>query len=276
MVHLKKLLKSSKSSFREILRNPGLPDARRRKLKASLLLGLCLPILWTGCNKAESKSGPPSVAAIRLIMPDGKSIDPSSADVRIYPKKEFDAVLHAATDQADKTRQTLIDAVSREREDIELRLRFSKMEKEQKIRAKDTVEKMLTQTGDASYADEFRKEMHIFDSELDAIEKAIHQDQSSLNVIVRKESRAQAVSLWDLVVPAVLNELPKTHLPFQEDAGEKRKALLSRAEDYVIVTNANSKSAAKIRFYWTSAQVTEGQKPNAVPLEKYNLIADGK
>jgi hypothetical protein len=208
-------------------------------------------------------------------MPGGKSIEWSSADVRIYNKKAFDAILLDVKNKAEETERSILDVVLQERDRLENELHFHQMDKEQTQRAKETAERMLTQYPSA-YADEFRKNMLSFSEKLKAIETTIEQDQKALDDIANKEAEARRIASRELLVRTVLGALPKPVEEVKGDAHGKFQVHLKSEDDYVVVTNASSEAPGDFEFYRTTIRRLNGETPGTILLSLYDWNTEAK
>jgi len=248
--------------------------ASHPKKKQILLLLLSSSALLVGCDKPEVHNVP-LLGQVHRITPGGKSTEVSDADVRVYDKKTFDAVLLDVKSQAEEVKRNTLDVVLKERERLKEEMRFCQMDKEQTERAKESRCKELSRNLDA-YADELRKDLYSFKKEIDAINTTIEQDQKALEEIAKKERDAGQMLSRELLVGSLLNALPKPVQTIRSDAHGKFQALVKNADDYVVVSNASCEEAGDIEFYQTSIPPKNGKVASALLLSVYNWNADTK
>lgn len=238
-----------------------------QRTKRSLLLLLCLNMLLSACGKPAGHLVRLS-GELSLIRPGGKSSEWSHADVRVYDKKAFDAVLLDVKKRAEERKRSILDAALEGRAGLQEEMRLCQMNKEQMTRAKELTFTMLSKNLDTC-ADELRKEMASFSSQIDAIDAKIVTDQKALDDIANKERNAQRMVSREQLMRTVLSALPKPLQEIKSDAHGKFQALVKRENEYIVVTNATGEVAGDIEFYRTSPS-PEGQVPATILLSLYN------
>ena len=245
-------------------------------MKANYTGLLCLILLLAGCGKPSAPQAVPLMGQVLVATKGGENMKFATVDVRVYAKSVFDAAFLEAKTKADEAQRSALEAVEKEREDLEDKIHRGQLEKEQTQAAKEAIMQTLSLTEDKIPADKYRQEIFSFIEQIDKIDKETKQDQEEIERIKAKEAEIKQTPSRDMLAKAVVDALPEPIQQTKADADGKFTVQLESGADYVIVANASYNEGGNAKSYRWTVPCTAGTTPVTVRLSNENLAGGDK